>query len=312
MFSFAKNNVQMKRLLHSVIIIALSLNAGKVYSQNTLIHYWDFNDTTGLTAGIHMPNIAYFHATYSLLDTSKAQFSYQPLTGTSGDATSYVDCLVPGDTTNCRNGSPIGACIRLRNPYDSMQGVFYIPSTGYHNIIVSFATERSGSGPTLQTYSYSLDSGLTWQNTGMYYDSTIVTATSSPFQLVTVGFSPVADNNAKLVFRILQSGATAGNNRYDNFAVESSPTVNTSVASVNSSISRCVLYPNPVNNNVNFILPYNGDKKINIINAAGQIVFSTVTSANEAAISTSALAAGTYFANIQIGNKTISLTFNKN
>ena len=301
-----------KSLLNFCIIILFACSANTVKAQDTLIHYWDFNNTS--IGAVYMPTVATIKSAFSLIDTNKAYFQYQPLQGTTGNANSYVDFLTPGDTTNCMNGSPIGSCLRLRNPYDSMQGVFYIPSTNHKNIIVSFATERSGSGPQIQHYSYSLDSGMTWLTSGLSIVQDSILALASPFQLVTIGFSPDANNNPKLAFRILQSdGVTAngGNNRYDNFAVQSSPTVN-SVTKLSNSISSCLLFPNPANNTVNFLLPYTGVKTITIINAAGQTVNTFSTSDNQYAANIATLSTGLYFANIKIANKSVSLKFNKN
>ena len=258
-----------------------------------------------------MPSIPAINASFSLLDTNKAQFWYQALSGTSGNSSSYLDFLTPGDTTNARLGSAAGNCIRMRNPYDSMQGVFYIPSTGYHNIIVKFATERSGSGPTRQNYSYSLDSGTTWETSGINVSTDSINATASPFQLETIGFSPVADNNPKLVFRIQMVNALAGNNRYDNFTVESSPTVN-AVAQIATPALNCSLFPNPATNEVNLSIPVSGEKTITIYNTTGQKVSAVTTTATELTINTNLFSTGLYFVNIQAGNQHNSMKFIKN
>src|SRR5690606_2220154 len=64
------------------------------------------------------------------------------------------------DNHNTRNGDPSGTHLRFNNPIGGALQ-FNLPTTGFENIIVQFATRRSGSGAGTQMWSYSTD-GVTF------------------------------------------------------------------------------------------------------------------------------------------------------
>jgi DNA repair exonuclease SbcCD nuclease subunit len=194
-------------------------NSGK-----KIIHYWHFNNTLPANGGGGI-KLGAISADYSTI--GNANIVYKPLPGVLYDTTGIMDNLV-GDTTNQRiayiNNLNVNNAVRTRNPSDSMQFVWTLPTTNYKNIVIKYATQSSsvGSGQHRQNYSYSLDGGLnyTTANLPMAFDSAGLN-----WGLVTVDLSSITaiNNNPNFIFRILYSApntGNSGNNRFDNITVE--------------------------------------------------------------------------------------------
>ncbi len=210
----------------------------------TLVHYWNFNK---ITTAYHVPNVPNINADYSLIDTNTAYFQYYLVPGTSNSYLGYIDNVASADTSNLRNGAVAGNALRIRNPVDSIELRWYIPTTGYHSPTVKFVVESSSttSGDSTQIYSYSVDGGTTWKSAGMSVngvpnvdtlDVTQPQYQGSSWGLVTVGFGSDAavNNNPNLIFRITYRGnthLTSGNNRYDDFTVDALPGAGTAPVS---------------------------------------------------------------------------------
>jgi len=210
------------------LITLLLLNGSKANAQGTLIHYWNFNNFTSVYTYPTFP--APIDADYSRIDTSKARFVYALFPGTSGtyhSASTILDFVatVPTDydTVNLRLGAVAGNGLRPRNPMDSVYLMFYIPTTNYQNILITYASQSSSttSGDTYQYFDYSIDSGVTFITTGLskLYDSSWLVYHRTSITIA----NPAINNNPKLVFRIHNIGhttLTSGNNRYDNVSVD--------------------------------------------------------------------------------------------
>ena len=213
-----------------MIGLFLNLIAFNSNAQQKLIHYWHFNNLVNFTTVAVSPStFPSIKANFSSLDTNKALIAFRPLAGTAGNLLTYYDNVSPGDTVNARQGQPAGLGLRPRNPTDSMQLMFYIPTTHYQNITVKFEVQKSSAsnGGYVDTFSYSLDSGATWKTSGL----SILTAsngtgswTSTPGISVNINSDALANNNAQLVFRIRFGGGgttgTSGNVRFDNITIE--------------------------------------------------------------------------------------------
>ncbi len=199
----------------------------------SIIHYWHFNT---LITAYHNPGIPALKADYSAIDPSKALCVYTLVPGASANYAGYIDNNA-GGTTNARLSTGPGQALRFRNPSDSSELRFTIPTTNFKNIVINYALESSSttSGMLTELFDYSPDGGTTWKK-GMTVvgqsrtDSLDVSQTmyqGALWGLVTLTF-PVADsanvnNNPNLVFRIKFRGNTSGssgNNRFDNFTVE--------------------------------------------------------------------------------------------
>ena len=201
----------------------------KSNAQQTLIHYWHFNNFTSTSATLVDPStITPLLADSSIIQTDTAKVMYRVQPGTSSNYKSFWDSYT-GDTTNERYGTAAGNCLRARNPWDSMQLVFVIPSNRFKNLTIKWGCQKSGSGPEVENFEYSIDGGSTWTNSGLSIVSYTVTATANPNNLVSVSISDANTfNNKNLQFRIRFTSnstpaKTGGNNRVDNFTVEGDP-----------------------------------------------------------------------------------------
>ncbi|UFH33271.1 choice-of-anchor I family protein [Chryseobacterium sp. C-71] len=202
-----------KYLLRGLLPIA-ALFHGALTAQTTLVHYWNFNNSTSLAA-ITTP-------TSSLLNGSITAVS----TGT-GNTDTYVD-FANGtnqnfniENLNARNGDASGTHLRYNYPING-NVQFLLPTTGYNNVVVKFTTRRSGSGAGNQNWFYSLD------GTTFVPYQTVTSQDANP-QLITFDFSAIAgvsnNPNFKLKVEFSQGGGGAvGNNRFDNFTVDATPT----------------------------------------------------------------------------------------
>jgi hypothetical protein len=170
---------------------------------SSLIHYWNFNDNASI-ASITTPTQSVI--TGAGITSTTTTTSVIALDGTGQDF----------GTLNAQNGDAAGAHLRYNNPIGGTL-VFAVPSTGYENVIVRFATRRSGSGAGTQTWSYSTD-GTTYTVL-----TTVLPANGIP-ELATLDLSAIAaaDNNANLKLKVEFTeapGGAVGNNRFDNFTV---------------------------------------------------------------------------------------------
>ncbi|MFN4084052.1 MAG: choice-of-anchor I family protein [Bacteroidia bacterium] len=287
-----------KSLFISLISLLLLSNSSNA---QTLMHYWHFNNFIGVGSATNPDNLVPYRADFSVIDTSLVKVIYRKLPGTSNNFTTFWDAATTGDTTNARLGQPAGSYLRLRNPSDSMALLFYIPSTGYQNIVIKYAIQRSsaGNGATVNTFDYSIDSGLTWITTGLSRD-TINTSAAWRYPAAEISINnPAANNNPKLVFRIrftgTQNTGTGGNNRIDNFTVEGNQFVPPTPVllhywhfnNFNSGITNAV----PISN----IIPYRADSSrldTSIVKVAFQALAGTVGNAR------------TYWDNVSPGDTT--------
>ncbi len=238
--------------LSAILAFGLAGFAEKANAQTTptLIHYWNFNNLAGPYTH---PNIPPIVADYTILTPAdSAYLEYYLLPGTSAswaitgvDANNasgaQIDNVASTDTTNLRQGAISGLALRARNPTDSSELHWHIPSTGFTNLVVTFATESSSlaSGDSAQVYSYSVDGGKTWDSTGMtvngapghILDLTQGESASSVYLgfgpvVITFGSDLTVNNNPNLIFRIVFNGHThpntpvSGNNRFDDFTLD--------------------------------------------------------------------------------------------
>ncbi|MDR3679030.1 MAG: T9SS type A sorting domain-containing protein [Flavipsychrobacter sp.] len=280
-----------------------------------LVHYWNFNN---FSTAYHNPGIPAIKADYSVLDTNITALKYTLLSGTSSAYAGYVDDYPVTTADSDRNdrtvngvATPDGNSFRFRNPSDSAYLLFYIPSLNYKNLVFSYAVEASSftSGMLKNYYYYSVDSGTTWLTSGL---SEAFDTTTLAFSLKTIQITdPAAYNNAKLVFKIVPQGNTAGtsgNNRFDNVTLDG-VAIDTAyhyhhvaVPNVIANTATPVLYPNPAGNNVFINTFAEGDKAVAIYNMAGQRVFTTVSSDKVLNINMAQLATGIYYANVRLLN----------
>jgi len=179
-------------------------------SPSELMHYWNFNssDTSKTTT-----------PTSSLIAGAGLSFDF----ATIGTTTGYYDTVTSNATQNARNGDATGLSLRVRNPVNSM--TVKAPTTGYLNIVVSYAVDRTTKGAATNTIYYSTDGGVTFTNTGVtvssYAPSLYPIYTLERFDLSSI---PAVNNNPNFQFKIVFSGSpspgTSGNNRFDNLTID--------------------------------------------------------------------------------------------
>ncbi|MFN7014781.1 MAG: Ig-like domain-containing protein, partial [Bacteroidia bacterium] len=203
---------------------------GKAIVTPALVHYWNFNDNSSLTnlltSNIDLVggnSITHIAGPNSLLDLNG--------TGQNFNINNY----------NARNGDPSGTHLRSNSPIGGSLE-FALPTTGYKDAEVKFATRRSSTGAAAEQYwSYSID-GVTF----IPFD-TIYPNAGDP-TLETLNFDHIAatDNNPnfKLKVEFGVGGPTTGNNRFDNFTLDADP------LNVLDVTPPTVIF-NPVNNSVN-------------------------------------------------------------
>ena len=209
----------MKKNILSVLAclsVLLLFSAESQAQSKKLIHYWHFNNA----ASGHLGAIP---ADYSTLENASVIYKPIKIAGASDTTNAYIDrnaaVLSDYDTINSRPG--YGGCcgspnymVRTRNPSDYMQFLWYIPTKKYQNIIIKYGTQSSGTanGQHRQVFSYSLDSAKTFITSGLpiAYDSAGLV-----FGKVTIDLSsiPTANNNGKLVFKMVFTAPEYGYNR---------------------------------------------------------------------------------------------------
>lgn len=177
-------------------------------SAAVVVHYWHFNA---------LPSGTLTSVPADVSAVGGAEITYLG----SGDG--YMDSVDPGSDLNARPGVPAGLGLRPRNPANTRELIITAPTTGFGEIVVSWAVQRSGSGAQQEEFSYSVDGGITWVPVGG------IIPISESWEVKTSDLSAVAavENLATLRFRILFTGTgsdgSSGNNRLDNFLVMGVP-----------------------------------------------------------------------------------------
>jgi len=188
--------------MKAIMLVFAGLLANMAGAQ-TLLHYWNFNDSSSQTA-ITTPSYTMGGASIGHVAGGTSIIAFADGTGQNFNLLNL----------NAQNGDASGTHLRFNNPIGGAL-VFALPTTGYENPVVKFATRRSGSGAGNQLWSYSLD-GTTFTTF-----QTVVPADGDP-ALATLDFSAIAgaDNNANFKIKVefeQGSGGAVGNNRFDNF-----------------------------------------------------------------------------------------------
>ena len=199
--------MKMKNSRLTLLLCTLWFVCLNLISAQTNVHYWNFNDNTS-EASILTP-------AYSLVSGAS-------ITHIAG-GTSLIDFA--GGTgqnfdvqnLNARNGDEAGTHLRFNNPIGG-ELVFSLPTTGFQDVIIQFATRRSGSGAGLQYWSYTVD-GLNF----ISFD-TVAPNNGDPM-LETLDFTSIGEVNNNAQFKLKVSfdqgpGGTVGNNRFDNFTLD--------------------------------------------------------------------------------------------
>jgi len=188
------------------ISILVMLLFCSVASGQTLLHYWNFNNNSSVEA-ITTPTYTLGNSAINAIPGGISAIDFEGGTGQNFNV----------DNINARNNDVSGTHLRFNDPIGGALE-FSLPTTGFENIIVKFATRRSGSGAGTQSWYYSLN------GTDYTFFQEILPNNGNP-ALATLDFSTIAqasnNPNFKLKVTFTQgSGGTVGNNRFDNYTVE--------------------------------------------------------------------------------------------
>ena len=171
---------------------------------DTLVYYWNFN---AKDSSIHKADFSF----------SGGNAFYTYYAGTSAGTSGYVD-FTTGTSINAQMNADSGSCLRLRNPADSV--IFSLPTTGFKQVKLTYAEERTSSGASINTVYYTTD--------GVHYVSTALA--SNQYTLDTVfhqyafDFSSdsAANNNPAFAVKIIfanNNTGVSGNDRFDNVSL---------------------------------------------------------------------------------------------
>ncbi|MDO5510854.1 MAG: choice-of-anchor I family protein [Weeksellaceae bacterium] len=196
-----------KNLLLAYLLLAMLLAFSSKASAQNLIHYWNFNDNTTVESLTAPNTMLVAGAAISHIAGGESEIAFANGTGQNFDV----------ENLNARNGDPAGTHLRFNNPIGGALE-FSLPTTGFQDIVVQFATRRSGSGAGTQTWLYSTD-GVNFETF-----TTIEPNNGNP-TLQVLDFSQTAfvNDNPNFALRVefsTGSGGNVGNNRFDNFTVE--------------------------------------------------------------------------------------------
>jgi len=166
---------------------------------DSLIYFWDFNieDSTDRSPAFNAGSAA-------------ATYRYH---------SSYID-FTTGSGINLRTGFDTGSCLRVRNPSDSV--VFAMPTTGYKDVVMQFAEQRSSSGPSINAVYYTTD-GINYINTAISSVNTYTVDTTFGLHAFNFASDANTNNNPKFAVKIVftnNNTGTSGNDRFDNVSLE--------------------------------------------------------------------------------------------
>ncbi|WP_417351088.1 choice-of-anchor I family protein [Flavobacterium alkalisoli] len=196
-----------KNYFTKLLLVLGVLLVSQLSGAQTLIHYWNFNDNASEIA-ITTPSQSY---------VTGASITVNAGTGSLIDFAGGTGQNFDVQNLNAQNGDAAGSHLRFNNPIGGGL-VFALPTTGFEDIMVKFATRRSGSGAGTQNWYYSTD------GTNFTLLTTVTPNNGDP-GLATLDLTAItaANNNANFKLKVefeQGDGGTGGNNRFDNFTAE--------------------------------------------------------------------------------------------
>ena len=273
--------------------IVIALEGETEEESATLLYYWHFNNWTATS------DVTIIDADFSLISGVIGRFEYtDPIEGERD-----IDQYSPGSSLNSQMGMTPGVAARVRNPAATRSLLFDVPTTDVENIVLSYTIQRSNNGSQSNTVEYSLDGGVTFQNTGLV-DNVLPLADFEVWEVFTFDFSAVsgANDNPNFKIRILFEDANAanpsGNNRYDNITIFGDALVD-DLSLGQLTKTNIQLYPNPADDILN-IQAQEQIENIFIFNSIGAVVSEkSQVASTELSIATDGLNAGVYTVLIQ-------------
>lgn len=189
-----------------MLLLGFSL-ISQLSGAQTLIHYWNFNDNAS-EAAITAPSLSYVTgASITAFAGTESIIDYSGGTGQNFDV----------QNLNAQNGDVAGSHLRFNDPIGGSLE-FALPTTGFEDIMIKFATRRSGSGAGTQNWYYSTD------GTTFTLLTTVAPNNGDPaLAILDLTAITAANDNANFKLKVefeQGDGGTGGNNRFDNFTAE--------------------------------------------------------------------------------------------
>ena len=221
----------------------------------SLIHYWHFNNLGNEI----LDQVITDHS----LTTTRGNIAYP------GTGAGYMD-RTDGTLLNAKLNAEAGYALRVRNPSDTRHLILNVPTTGYENIVFSFAVQRTSNGARQQSLEFSADQGSSWT---IVEDSYTI---GLPYAIRSFDLSdyPEVNDNPDLRVRISflgnEAAGASGNNRFDNIALQGKR-FDLSSRQPETGILLKQNYPNPFHKHT--IIPFEviqgGGVRIDIFNMEG-------------------------------------------
>lgn len=228
-----------------------------------VMHYWHFNDLPSGT-----------------LTAIPADVSLVPggLITYPGTGDGYMDRVNDGTDLYALSGHEGGLGLRVRNPADTRELIFHVPTTGYKDIRMHYAANRTNNGATLQAVYYSSAAIPDWE----LWEVDI--PVGAEYQSYSFDFSDIeaVSDNPDFAIRIVFEGAaasnTSGNNRFDNILLVGDKIV--PVTSPDQADLNLKIFPNPATDQL-FLEWYQsgeGDVRMQVSDLLGRPVFEQIFS----------------------------------
>jgi len=273
---------------------ASSFGPHALKSEHELIHYWHFN---ALPSGT--------------LTTVESDFSTNGLSASityPGTGDGYMDTRThraadPVSNMNLRKGQEQdkGAVLRVRNPANTRELLIAAPSTGFENLVVTFAATRSDNGGQQLRFEYTADAGTTWVTVGDDHDIPFIGEGDDVGQYVLISkdLSDIAavNDNPGLHFRILSVGEgndnPSGNQRFDNLSIEGIAATTVGLFTPQVNLPGLIVAPNPAKGPVSIITPEAGTI-IRVYNMNGTLIYEDKAKGENMVIDTTNFKSGVY------------------
>jgi hypothetical protein len=183
----------------------ISVTAHFIPSREKLIHYWHFNNFSDGDSLVAVRS-----------DFAAGEHGGLSYPGT-GDG--YMDIVSDGTHLNSKTDILPENGLRVRNPSDTRELVLSTPSTGFENLVFTFAVRRTPNGAWNQTLFASPDMGENWSQVA---DTFVIDEDWHRVSFDLSGFPELNDNPGmmlKIGFGGENAGGTSGNNRFDNISL---------------------------------------------------------------------------------------------
>lgn len=244
-----KNNLHMKPIITqtkrslfgwTLVLITLFSGVSGVTAQ-TLIAGWDFQTiTTGGTAAAASPATPKVYSsnfglgTIFFEGTNGSSNWFVPASGSSGtELNGFGGTAInagPGFSVVTSGASALALVGGTAQAANGKSAVFTINMTGYINLNVTYAAQRTTSGFTTHFWEYSTN-GAIWTPV------TTISTIPASFGVLTLPTITGLDGSATALLRLTVNGATTstGNNRLDNIQFNATPGFSFSVGPISGS-----------------------------------------------------------------------------